>query len=545
MTTDPVIEPVELIKDRLWRLGLSGRKRQNHRAVVFVHGFAGDAQSTWKADETDSFPNLVASDPRLEDYDVFLYQYKTGFSLPSAIENIVKHFAFALNRHLPSYSIVFVAHSMGGLVCMRYALSQLESAAPLRVAGLLTYGTPMSGVEWIRYANSILLLAGIKLPVISWVYKFFRTNRQLEDMRAGGEFIDRLNSQWILHVLNGGYPTIPANLRTWLPTRVVTGNEDWVVSESSARGFYGDVDWVPVDRGHIKLVKPIGRSDDTYQIASDFITECRSWIGPASALKLRQQADMIWKLHRGRRISDWTLDLSFAGRQASGDQEFGLPGFDEFTVRECSYTRFFDEHSLKFGFAFGGIASRKIWNNQFVFLHKILLRGLPREISRTISDNLRGLLRDPSHAWKTLFHDLRIAIGSGANAVKLTVESPEVVDDGIVAGIHLPKQFIGTEARVTIAFRTLLPCDIKQYRIWFPWLCETFSATVSFERGVEYVAAYQAMRGSIEADIEEETFGKMRFHSQALILPESYIQFEWAFNKNIETLVSAASGTSS
>jgi pimeloyl-ACP methyl ester carboxylesterase len=535
VTADPVIEIVELIAGRLWRLEVAGRKPVNRRAVVFVHGFTGNAENTWRADELESFPYLLARDPKFQDYDIFLFQYATSFFFPPEIKNIVNQFEFALEKHLPGHSIVFIAHSMGGLVCMQYVLRQLERAAVLRVVGLLTYGTPMSGVEWIRYANLVLQLTAIKIPLVSTVSKFFTKNRQLENMRAGGQFIDALTSNWVLRVLNGGYPSIPANLRTWLPTRVVTGNDDWVVKESSAKGFYGDIDWVPVDKGHIAMIKPAGRKDESYEIASDFVTQCRVWIGPASALKLRRQADLIWNLHKCRRIANWTLELSFLGREPASGAEFGLPGFGEFTVRECSYTRFFDEPILKFGFAFGSIASDKTWSDQFLFLHRLLFRGLSKAESSKIIESLRPLLNNPGKAWKILFRDLRVSVGTGRDSVELQPRDPVAVDDGIVCDIDLPKEFVGKEERVKLSFTSLLPMNIRHYRIWFPWLCESFSATVSFEREVAFLAAYQAMRGSMEASAREEAYGKMGFQSSELILPESYIQMEWRFSEQERT----------
>jgi len=530
MAAEPDIESVELIIGRLWRLGVPARKQANRRAVVFVHGFIGDADNTWKADGSESFPHLLAKDPKFQDYDVFLLQYATSFFFPPEIDNIVNQIGFALDKHLPDYSIVFVAHSMGGLVCMRYVLRQLEKAVPLKIVGLITYGTPMTGVEWIRYANIVLQLTAIKVPIFSSISKFFTKNRQLENMRAGGEFIDKLTSQWVSHVLNGGYPSIPPNLRTWLPTRVVTGNDDWVVKESSAKGFYGDIDWIPVTKGHIAMIKPASRGDETYQTASDFITQCRVWIGPAGALKLREQADVIWNLHKRRRIADWKLELGFLGREAAPGLSFGLPGFGEFAVRECSYTRFFDEPTLKFGFAFGSIASDKLWSDQFLFLHRLMFRGLTKAESTKIIESLRALLGDSSKAWMSLFHDLRVTVGTGSAVAELKPGNPTVVDDGIVCDLDLPQDLVGKEARVKLSFRSLLPLNIRHYRIWFPWLCESFSATVSFERDVAYLASSQAMRGSVEADAREEAYGKVAFQSSELILPDSYIQLEWRFS---------------
>src|SRR5581483_3017574 len=108
------------------------------------------------------------------------------------------------------------------------------------------------------------------------------------------EFIDRQNGSWVLRVLNGGHPKVIPAQRAWFPVRVVSGNDDWVVKESSARDFYSDIDWINVNEDHHALVKPRGRNDFTYQIAGDFLRKCRKWINPQALLKLRQQIDKTW-----------------------------------------------------------------------------------------------------------------------------------------------------------------------------------------------------------------------------------------------------------
>ena len=83
---------------------------------------------------------------------------------------------------------------------------------------------------------------------------------------------------------------------------------------------------------------------------------------------------------------------------------------------------------------------------------------------------------------------------------------------------------------MNISFRSLVPLSIYQYKVWFPWLCEGFIATARFDRGLAFLAASQAMRGSVEAEHREETFGKIRFQTADLVLPGSYILIEWRYS---------------
>ena len=54
--------------------GLRHNGRANRRAILFVHGFTGRPEDTWRADgASNSFPELVWRDPDLNDYDVFTF----------------------------------------------------------------------------------------------------------------------------------------------------------------------------------------------------------------------------------------------------------------------------------------------------------------------------------------------------------------------------------------------------------------------------------------------------------------------------------------
>ena len=90
-----------------------------HRAVVFhSHGYTGDADSTWRADGVkDSFRELLASDPAFSDHHVLAFQYKSKGLRPPHIQNIADQLLFALDA-TDYHQIVFIAHSMGGLVAM-------------------------------------------------------------------------------------------------------------------------------------------------------------------------------------------------------------------------------------------------------------------------------------------------------------------------------------------------------------------------------------------------------------------------------------------
>src|SRR5260370_1231248 len=102
--------------------------RRNDRCVMFVHGVTGDIESTWRAkDATFGFIDLIRQDENLQDYDIFSFGYRTTYFRGAPINNAARQLAGAIDQLEGRYQIVLIAHSMGGLVCMRYILDQLQN----------------------------------------------------------------------------------------------------------------------------------------------------------------------------------------------------------------------------------------------------------------------------------------------------------------------------------------------------------------------------------------------------------------------------------
>ena len=150
------------------------------------------------------------------------------------------------------------------------------------------YGVPMNGVEWAKYAQFALGVAGLVYPHLNPLKHLFLGNTQVTALAKDSEFIEYLTGRWARRALNGGDPDMATDQRASFPVRVVTGNDDWVVKESSARGLYGEIDWINVDQDHRKLVKPVESFIILVFDRSRFYSgKSRTWMAPALLLKLR------------------------------------------------------------------------------------------------------------------------------------------------------------------------------------------------------------------------------------------------------------------
>jgi pimeloyl-ACP methyl ester carboxylesterase len=182
-----------------------------------------------------------------QDFDVYTFGYRTSYFRGAPIDNAAIQLATALEElaQRRDYEIVLIAHSMGGLVCMRYILDQLERNQVPPILGLLLYGTPATGSDLIKIARLVGFGIGIKLPPVRWLVNLFlKSQRQITDLATGSRFLTSLQANWVYRVINGGHESAAPG-RMWLPVCVVTAEDDVFVSEESGKGLYGAIDWRP------------------------------------------------------------------------------------------------------------------------------------------------------------------------------------------------------------------------------------------------------------------------------------------------------------
>ena len=138
------------------------------RLIVFVHGFIAGADSTWKNEQTGVlWPALLHAkgDETFERADVYVYSYFSGLGAGSSkITDIADKMAAELEDkqglNIGSYeSVLFVAHSLGGIVVRKYLLDQSHLPNGVldndRVKGIFLFGTPMTGSGVANIASNI------------------------------------------------------------------------------------------------------------------------------------------------------------------------------------------------------------------------------------------------------------------------------------------------------------------------------------------------------------------------------------------------------
>lgn len=218
-------------------------KRPAPRALVFVHGLGGDGRTSWTNARTGNYwPAAVADDPALASFDVYVYEYPTnptGNCL--SVTDVANDLRLRLlnDRVVDDHvQIVFVAHSMGGLIVRTLLLRNRESITP-KVPAVLFYGTPSAGASKANLGS------------------LFTRCAQVQDLRTidSNSFLQNQQSDWMTAGLQDRIATYCAF--------EVPPNSGVTVDRTSATSLCSK-DPQPIYGSHSDVVKPACANDTAH-----------------------------------------------------------------------------------------------------------------------------------------------------------------------------------------------------------------------------------------------------------------------------------------
>jgi pimeloyl-ACP methyl ester carboxylesterase len=128
-------------------------------AVVFIHGIFGDADGTWTNADGKSFFQFLKEAPGVGDkVDIYAFGYASHMFKNGSLN--INEAANLLDQTLENdgvwdyKSVVFVVHSMGGLVAMREIIGNPNRRA--QVPLMVFYAVPQEGAEITNIADKIV-----------------------------------------------------------------------------------------------------------------------------------------------------------------------------------------------------------------------------------------------------------------------------------------------------------------------------------------------------------------------------------------------------
>ena len=172
-----------------------------HGDIILVHGLGGNAYKTWcwNRDEENFWPAWLHQEEGLESYRVFTFGYNSNFKGAATNLNVIDFAKSLLTQMLISdgnlggestsignQPIIFIAHSMGGLVAKKaYVLGRNDDTFDRiihKVHGIIFLATPHRGASYAKMLNHILSSAPLGAPPKAYIADLDRDSSALQDI---------------------------------------------------------------------------------------------------------------------------------------------------------------------------------------------------------------------------------------------------------------------------------------------------------------------------------------------------------------------------
>lgn len=263
-------------------LGLDCRRPStSDTVVIFVHGILSSSEEAWGH---PSWPDLLMEEPDFQRVGIYLFTYRTSFgsgtySVADAADALRERFE---NNGLWNLRhIVFVAHSLGGIVVRRFLVAnQGRLIASHPVVGLFLVASPSIGS---RDANLFSILSSALGHTQASVLRFSPANTSLDELHRDFRTL-----------LNGGQlRIIGRELTEDRPIRLkrLLGLSRPVVEPFAASLYFHDPGLEPLKvagSDHKSIVKPLYRNAEQHLALSRFLREL-----PQRAARTRAGAHLV------------------------------------------------------------------------------------------------------------------------------------------------------------------------------------------------------------------------------------------------------------
>lgn len=130
---------------------------ENSTVIIFVHGVSGDPTSTWTNVNRAYWPDLLKNDPDFDKANIYMINYSSpvmakAYSINELAECMWRD--LQSDKVLNHSKLIFIAHSMGGLVTREFLLKYKDYADKVSLGGFLYFfATPTSGSSIARVMN--------------------------------------------------------------------------------------------------------------------------------------------------------------------------------------------------------------------------------------------------------------------------------------------------------------------------------------------------------------------------------------------------------
>jgi hypothetical protein len=239
------------------------REPRNGSALVFIHGLFSTNDSAWRSN-TAYWPALVQGETALAGHGIYLFDYDTAltsgnYSLSDASTALNEFLSLDGITAMPQ--IVFIAHSMGGIVARHFVVArQLRFAQARTSVGFFLVASPSLGSEFANALSSLGLIYNVQIDAL----RFRQANVWLNDLDQ--QFMNLKERQ--------PFPLFGRELveaDPYLLPRMVFASRQVVIPASGAR-YFGEAIKVPRS-DHVSIVKPVDREALQHRMLVRFILD--------------------------------------------------------------------------------------------------------------------------------------------------------------------------------------------------------------------------------------------------------------------------------
>lgn len=239
------------------------RKPTHGCTIVFIHGVLSSGDTCWRHKNGSYWPEILAAETGMQSVGIYEFSYKTGlfsgtYRLGDVVDSLKEH--LGLDGVLESKGIVFVCHSMGGIVARKFIVERATTLVEKDISlGLFLLASPSLGSH---YANLLTPLAKILGHSQGDALRFSQNNSWLADLDR--EFMNAKEGSSLRIV---GKELVEDNffvLKTLFKKQVVQ-------AFSGAR-YFGEPFKVP-DSDHFSIVKLADNGAVQHRLLLKFIQE--------------------------------------------------------------------------------------------------------------------------------------------------------------------------------------------------------------------------------------------------------------------------------
>lgn len=239
------------------------RRSSNGSAIVFLHGVLSDGESCWLNENGSYWPELFKAEKQFEETGIYVFTYKTGFfsgtyRLGDVVDNLKEH--FRLDGLLDKSQIIFVCHSMGGIVARKFIVERRSDLDKRNIEiGLFLIASPSLGSKYATWLSPLAKLLG---HTQEDALRFSQTNSWLLDLDK--EFVN-LKESGDLRI--EGKELVEDNFiifKSFIRRQVV--------EPFSGAKYFGEQFKVP-DSDHSSIAKPSSASSIQHRLLLKFLTD--------------------------------------------------------------------------------------------------------------------------------------------------------------------------------------------------------------------------------------------------------------------------------